>query len=273
MSADLWLLLIASGLLGGFLAGLLGVGGGTIYVFVLELLLPTLGITEELPAFVVANSLVGVLVASVAASLELHRKGELPIGPSLWAGLPSLVVSLAISIFIVQQSWFSKEVFAWILIGLLGYALVRMLMPQKLGQPPVEVKSLKNSQFVVAGAAGGGVAALSGLGGGIVMVPLFHLYHKLSMHASKAISLGCITLTATALTVGNLLGNAPEAGPSPVGYILLPVAGAIGMGVLFASPLGVRAGRKLPAQTIRRVYALFLILFLTKKVIDLTGWL
>ncbi len=68
---EMWWLLILLGTLGGALAGLLGIGGGVVYVLILETVLPELGVpTEDLHRFVIANSLACVLFASLSANAE-----------------------------------------------------------------------------------------------------------------------------------------------------------------------------------------------------------
>ena len=62
--------LLVGGFVGGILAGLFGIGGGVVYTFILPVFLkivyPEIAITSEL---IIANSLVGVLFASLGLSL------------------------------------------------------------------------------------------------------------------------------------------------------------------------------------------------------------
>ena len=69
-------LLLSAGLLGGLVAGLLGVGGGIILVPVLEALLGTIGVPPEWRMHVaVATSLSTIIPTSIASSRAHHARG------------------------------------------------------------------------------------------------------------------------------------------------------------------------------------------------------
>ena len=65
------ILLILSGLIGGFLAGMLGVGGGIIYILILPSALSNAGVCDEqLVAYTIANSLFAIFIASFSANIR-----------------------------------------------------------------------------------------------------------------------------------------------------------------------------------------------------------
>ena len=70
--------LIGAGLLAGFLAGLLGIGGGFVVVPALLLLLPAFGIPADLlPKVAVATSLAGMVPTAASAVYAQYRRGAL----------------------------------------------------------------------------------------------------------------------------------------------------------------------------------------------------
>ena len=70
-----YILLFLLGVIGGFLAGLIGIGGGVMYVLILPYLLVQMGFPEaEIVQFTIANSLVGTLFASFSANVVLIKQ-------------------------------------------------------------------------------------------------------------------------------------------------------------------------------------------------------
>ena len=66
-------ILVVCGLIGGIQAGLLGVGGGLIYILILEIFLDQLGIpTTEIHQFVIANSILAVFFGTLSSSIKLY---------------------------------------------------------------------------------------------------------------------------------------------------------------------------------------------------------
>ena len=79
----LWLVL--AGFAGGVLAGLLGIGGGIIYVVILPYALRDVGVsTEYLAPLTIANSIFGVLFASFATNYLNIRDKDFYLRESLW---------------------------------------------------------------------------------------------------------------------------------------------------------------------------------------------
>ncbi|NRA82937.1 MAG: TSUP family transporter, partial [Gammaproteobacteria bacterium] len=71
---------LALGALSGFLAGLLGIGGGLVIVPVLIALLPlTLIEPQLLMPMVLGTSLAAILLTSISALLAHKRSGNIPV--------------------------------------------------------------------------------------------------------------------------------------------------------------------------------------------------
>ena len=75
-----YLALLFAGVASGFLAGLLGIGGGFVMVPVLILLLPVLGLDPGLvPKVAVATSLAAMVPIACSAVFAQYRRGALDI--------------------------------------------------------------------------------------------------------------------------------------------------------------------------------------------------
>jgi len=89
---NIWLVLAATGMLAGFMAGLLGIGGGFVIVPLLLIILPQIGVEQHLIAHIaVGTSLVCISFTSLSSSFAHNRKNAI-----IWVLLKPLVPGLII---------------------------------------------------------------------------------------------------------------------------------------------------------------------------------
>jgi uncharacterized protein len=265
-----FLYLFISGLLGGFIAGLVGIGGGVVYVLIIPIALHFIGAPiAEIPQYTIANSFFAILFASASANFMLVKHKMFFAKEVLIVSILAIVVSHLAIEFIVNTIWYSIELFNVILIILLLYMLYSTLLTaKKVYVTPLS--GLNKWKLSITGAAGGFIAALSGMGGGIIIIPVLNSIMKVDIKKASSISSGVIMLTAFTITLHNLFEK-------PIydfrfysaGYIVFPIALSLSLGVIFASPFGVQVGRKLSSTTISYIYASFLIIVILKKAIEL----
>ena len=201
---EMWWLLVLLGAVGGALAGLLGIGGGVVYVLILETVLPEMGVpVEELHRFVIANSLACVFFASLSANVEFIRQKIFPWKAVLTLGVPAAICAVLTLGFIVSQSFYSKEKYDVFIVVLLVFMVYKVF--KSVGTASQNVTEVKQSNLSISGAIGGVVASLSGFGGGVVMVPLLNGVFKVGIKQAKVVSLGVISLMSFVLLCYNLL--------------------------------------------------------------------
>jgi len=266
----IFLYLFICGLVGGFVAGLIGIGGGIVYIVVVPLALRYFGVPEnEIVQYTVANSIFAILFASASANLELiklklfHTKEVLIIGAS------SVITSLLTLHFIVHTNWYSIKIFNFIIIFLLGYMIIATLRSAKqILMFPID--SLKRWRLNLVGVAGGSIAALSGLGGGVVIIPVLNAIMKIEIKKASSISSGVIMITAFVMTLYSLFKQPLHTlHIYSEGYIVFPIALTLASGVIIASPYGVKTSRKLSSVAISYIYASFLFMVIIKKIVEL----
>ncbi len=187
----LYFLLFLAGIIGGFLAGLIGIGGGVIYIFILEMAFVQMGILDaELAQFTIANSIFAVFFASSSANITFIKLKQFYWRQILLVAVGSIITSLLMLKFVVNTSWFSREKFNIIVILLLLYMLAKTFFDVKKNIQSKELENIHKPYLTISGIAGGMIASLSGLGGGGVMMPLFTSFLKIDIKKAKAISLG-----------------------------------------------------------------------------------
>ncbi|MTI31326.1 sulfite exporter TauE/SafE family protein [Xanthovirga aplysinae] len=264
------LLLFLTGIFGGFLSGLLGIGGGIIYILVLPIVLEDMGVPRDhLVQFTVANSVFGTLMASISGNLTQIIHKNFFLKDVLLVGSAATIISLCTLNFIVYSSWYSMDVFNVTVILILIYMLVSVVKNSKRfkGAVPEERDVVKMG---IAGASGGLIAALSGLGGGLVVIPLLNIFLKMDIKKAKSISLGVILISALFMTVSNLLAEgAASFSFFHIGYIAPSIVLPLGVGVMLAAPYGVLLSKKMTSYTISLLFSVFVILVVFKKLYEL----
>ena len=263
-------LLLVTGLVGGFLAGFLGIGGGIIYILVLPAILTSFNLPEEVIAqYTIANSIFGILFASLAGSvMQLIHKNFFK-REAIIVSISSALTAVLVLHFIVNTAWYSRTIFNFVIIIVLIYLLISTLKRAKLENLP-EHEISKSSYLGFAGIGSGALSALSGLGGGAIVVPVLNGKLKMNIQKAKSISLSMIFFTALLLTIANLLETPIHSyEKSSLGYVIFPVAIPLSLGVSLASPLGVKISSKLKPRIISYIFAIFLLIVIIFKVFTL----
>jgi uncharacterized protein len=262
-----YLYLLGAGIAGGFMAGMFGIGGGIIYVVALPFALLELGVSpEELPHYTIANSLLATIFASLSALYRHYRNNNLFPGQSLILGLAGGFTAILLTKYVVEQAFFSMLVFNWIFLALLIYMLLDLIgRKRKTGQETMEVRW----KYIPIGIAGGLVSALSGLGGGIAVVPLVLKFQKFNFKQVTSISMGFIAISSFIVSLYNSgLKNSGNEVPHSLGFLVFPITLSLVVGVIFGAQFGVSTAKKLKAVQLRNGFAVLLILVVFWKLIE-----
>lgn len=258
------LALMALGALAGFLAGLLGVGGGGVMVPGLYFIFSAHGYDGPwLMHICVATSLAAIVVTGGAASFAHARRGSVDwllarrIGGGIVAGsvMASFMAERLSGLFLT--GFFSSVLFVLAMI-MFGDPKRYRLLKAEPGQP----------WSGLVGALMGGVSVLAGIGGGSLSISYMSIC-SVPIHRAvgTASVLGVVIAVPAALIY--VLTGWDEAGrlPFSLGFVnVFAWAVMVPFGFGFA-PLGARLAHRLPVAVLRRVFAVFL-LFVSLKM----GW-
>ena len=191
----------ALGLVVGFVAGLLGVGGGLIIVPVLIMLLHAHGLAAGMePQLALGTSLASILFTSLSSVRAHHRHGAVE-WPLVWRIAPGIVLgTLAGAVLAAQMSAYVLKVF---FVVFLFYASVQMWLDFK----PAPHRGLPGRiGTTLAGGVIGAVSSWVGIGGGTLSVP-FMLWHNVPLHRAIATSAAIGFPIALAGAAGYVLGG------------------------------------------------------------------
>ncbi len=251
------LALVAVGCLSGFLAGLLGIGGGIVVVPALYFVLNLTGVAPELqPHIAVGTSLATIIPTSILSMRTHSAKGSVDWDlASRWAIWIALGVLGGIAI--------AASVKGAVLTGVFG--VVAAIVAVQLALTPegahLSAQLPGAPLFQLLGAGIGGFSTLMGIGGGTLSVPVLSLCNYPTRRAIGTASvLGCVI--AVPGTLGFIWDGWGRAGLPPwsLGYVWLIGFGCIATSSIFFAPIGARAAHTVNVFWLRKLFALFLAL-------------
>ncbi|PZU44791.1 MAG: sulfite exporter TauE/SafE family protein [Microbacterium sp.] len=186
---------IAVGLAAGLLSGLFGVGGGTIIVPMLVLLL---GFDQRLAAGTSLAAIVPTAAVGVV-SYALH-------GSVAW--IPAIILAVG-AVFGAQiGTWLlarlPQNALRWGFVGFLVFVIVMLFVVIPSRDAELVLTWWTGAGLVVLGVVTGILAGLLGIGGGVVVVPALMLLFGTSDLIAKGTSLLMMIPTAISGTVGNI---------------------------------------------------------------------
>jgi uncharacterized membrane protein YfcA len=257
-----WLLglataLLATGLVAGVLAGLLGVGGGIVIVPVLYHLFTLLGVDESVRMHAaVGTSLATIIPTSIMSSRAHKKRGSLDMA-LIKRLMPSVVVGVIIgsvaSRFLSGASL--TAVFATIaLLVAVNMAFKRDGFAVADGLPGTAGTALLGSGI-------GGISTLMGIGGGTLSVPILNAL-RVPMHTAVGTGamLGMVISFPGALAfILNGL-DVPLRPPFSLGYVNLLGFALIVPATLATTGWGAKLAHSINAKRLRQVFAVFLAL-------------
>ncbi|MBN9409016.1 MAG: sulfite exporter TauE/SafE family protein [Burkholderiales bacterium] len=244
--------LAALGIGAGFLAGLLGIGGGMVMVPFITMIISTRGAAPDLAVkMAIATSMATILFTSISSVRAHHKRGAVRwdivkrLAPGVVIG--SLVGSLGI-FALLKGSWLA--IFFALFVG---FSATQMFLDKK----PAPSRQMPGTAGQLgAGGVIGLISGLVGAGGGFISVP-FMTWCNVAMHNAVATSAALGFPIALANVAGYVLAGQSATGlpAGSFGYIWLPALVVIAVCSVTTAPLGAKAAHALPVKKLKRVFA------------------
>ncbi|RME35622.1 MAG: sulfite exporter TauE/SafE family protein [Deltaproteobacteria bacterium] len=266
LQPDIIALILVSGGFGGFLAGLLGIGGGVIFVPLFLHLFPLVGIDSSVMVHMAFGTSLGIILPTALSSTFAHRKR----GNVDWhhvyglaaGGIAGAVCGSSLAALLEGDSL--QLAFAGMQI-----AVALRMFRQRRYLPPERSAPIPFWQLFSVGCAGGLFSSFFGVGGGVIAVPLMVIALQLPVHLAVGNSSALIVVSALAGTISYAvhgLGD-PMLPSFSLGYVNLLVAGLIAPLSMLMARIGVRVAVHLPHDKLVKAFAILLILVAVK-----IGW-
>ncbi|CAH0541141.1 sulfite exporter TauE/SafE family protein [Vibrio marisflavi] len=256
MNGELIVVLLMLGLIVGVLAGLLGIGGGLVVVPALHFLLPYIGVSTDVGMRIaLATSLACIIVTTSSSVFNNLRLKNIDFYAARTL-VPGVVVGgiFGVSLATWIPTEYLPKVFGIIVLGM-AIQMFRSVNSQATRPLPSALKT------AFSGVGIGTIASLAGVGGGSLTVPFLNR-HGIEMR--KAV--GTSSVCAFAIAVSGMLSftlhgyHATGLPKWSFGYVYLPALLSITITSVFTTKIGVRLAVGLPTKTLKKIFAIFLMI-------------
>jgi len=249
------LVFIALGLVAGFFAGLLGVGGGIVTVPVMSLwLLPYFQFpASDVVHIAIASSLLAIIPTSVMSTYGHHKQGGI-LWPLAMRFTPGLILGSVLGAFLATKvaGYNLQVVFGLFLVIV---ALYMMKSPQGFAL----ARGNKNIKFPFISLPIGAISAALGVGGGTMTVP-YLLWRGKSIQQAIGVSAYCGLPIALASSFTFLIVDSVDSNQFSAGFIHIPAVVGISVGSILFAPVGAYCTHHWPVVSLKRIFALVLLL-------------
>jgi uncharacterized membrane protein YfcA len=258
--------LLVAGVVAGFLAGLLGIGGGGVLVPVLYEVFRVLDVDESVRMHLVLGTTLAIILPTSLKSFAGHRARGTVDMALLKRVAPWIVAGVVLGTLTVKAS--SGDVLKWVWVVAAGLIAIKMAFGREDWRladylPPSPWPQLGALLIGI-------VSTLMSIGGATFVVPLLTLYGQ-----------SIITAVSTASGVGPLIAlpgvigfawagwDASGLPPLSIGYVNLLGMAIVAPLSVWAAPYGVRLAHRIPRRTLELAFAAFLASISIRFLIDL----
>lgn len=259
--SDMMLLIVLCALLGagvGFLAGLLGIGGGLVIVPILTAILLHLDLLPagQVVVVAIATSLASILFTSTSSAIAHHKNGNVP-----WDLAPWIMTGVAAGALIsgFMAALLPEQVVRIVFAVSVVLIAAKMFFSSKNDSP--KQREIPNKGVLTTFTTiTGGLSAMIGIGGGALLVPLLTFF---SIDIKKAI--GCASACGIVIALFGSIGYVSSGvgyfslNDGFAGFVYLPALLGIVSTSWFTAPLGAKATNHLPVATIKKIFAALLV--------------
>lgn len=258
MTLTIVLALVLLGCCTGFLAGLLGIGGGMILTPFLTMLLPMAGVAQEHIVHVaIATSLATIMFTSLS-SVRAHQQH----GAVLWHVVAGIAPGILLGAMGGAKIASLLPTFgiAMVFVCFVGFSAIKMFV----NATPTPGRMLPAAPGLFATGTGIGlISALVGAGGGFISVP-FMVWCNVHMRKAVGTSAALGFPIAAAGTLGYILSGwgvqGLPGGWHTLGYIHLPALVSIAAASMCTAPLGAKVAHSMNTKPLKRLFACNLLL-------------
>jgi uncharacterized protein len=260
------LFLLLVGVVSGLTAGLLGVGGGLIFLPLAQFYyIDHLGYPTDFLKILIGTSSAIIVSNSLSATILHHRKRNIDTSLLPWFAI-ACVLGSGLGVLLTDN--LPVDVVRCILSTFLIISAIRIYRGR---QDKAEDEPLTGARRMQIGAIGVGISTLSsmlGLGGGALMIPVLNvMYLQPIRRAIGTASLFTFTVSATACFYYLLepVAAAPFfSNHVVIGHVDLQIAGLVALGGIAGTWIGTRMLHRWRVAFIQKIFAILLVVAAVK---------
>lgn len=249
-----WPAYLVLGSLVGFLAGLLGVGGGAMTVPILVMLFTAQNFPQEHVLHLALGTALACIVFTSASSLRAHHAHAAVNWQIIRRFAPGIAVGTLLGSLVAGS--FPTRLLTMIFVVFIFYAASEILANRK----PKSNRQLPGVIGLTTVGLGIGVASsLVAAGGAFLTIP-FMTWCNVKLHEA----IGTSSALGFAIAIPGAIGymitgwHAAPLPPGALGFVYLPALAFFVIGSMFFAPLGARTAHRLPVKKLRRIFAVVL---------------
>ncbi len=257
---------LSTGLISGFIAGLLGVGGGIIIVPITYFILINLGYSIDFVMHVAVASSLGVICFTSVSSIRAHLK----LGNTNIQIVKKWMFGIIIGSIIgsLLASNISGEILVIIFICLALTISLNMGLQQ---QPILIGKDLPKSKslnFLISFTIGF-LSVLIGIGGGSFSVPTLSMFSKKIHECVGTSAVFGFLIAFPGVIMFMITGSFKENLPDySIGYVNIIIVFLISITSIFTANIGAKIASKINKITLRKFFAIFLLFTCVSLIIE-----
>lgn len=238
----------------GFMAGLLGIGGGMIMVPFMSFILTTKGFpVDYIFKMAVATSLSTICFTSLSSVWAHHKRGAV-----MWHAVKLLAPGILVGSMLgaqlaVAMSGKALSIFFALFVA---FSATQMFLDRK----PQATRVLPKAWGMFGmGNVIGALSSLVGAGGAFVTVP-FMTWCNVKIHQAVATSAALGFPIAFAGTLGYIWAgqNMPDMPSGAFGYLYVPGLVVISLTSICTAPLGARTAHRMDIRPLKKMFAVVL---------------
>jgi uncharacterized protein len=263
VSLGFFALYLLAGAFVGFLAGLLGIGGGMMLVPMLSAIFTAQNFApDHIVHMALATGMASVIFTSSSSVRAHHAKGAVDWSIVKRIVLPMMLGTLSSSF---ASGWIEQKTLAIGFVAIVYGGAYQIYT----GKKPAPGKTMPSTPWLWAfGLPIGFICGFVSAGGTFLTVPLM-LYFGVPMISAVGTGAALGVPVAIFGTVGFILSGWTIPGlPDPhLGFVIVPALCALVIVSVMTAPLGAKLAHRLPTQTLKKVFALSLFLVATQMLV------
>ena len=265
MGFELILVFLALGVFVGFMAGLLGIGGGGILVPVLTTLFIYQGFPMQSVVHIALGTSMACIVVTSFSSLRAHHAN----GAVIWSLVKTMALTIVAGTFLATfvAAQISSKGLAIFFSLFMAYVASQMFRSKKI---QASGSNAGKTELTLVAFGIGAISALVSIGGGSLTVPYLN-WRNVDIRKAIGTSAALGFPIAVTGTLGYLVNGIAAGGANPqytLGFVYLPAVLLVTIPSYFTAPIGARLTQTMPVQVLKKIFGVLLIILSLKMLVS-----